>query len=75
MKPVVEPGRFPCDWKRHAWEATDNTQSVFYCVRCGARMTIPVADLPANGVKPKRKHRHRRGPAGAGRTDGMRGTR
>lgn len=60
MKPTIEPGRFPCDWKRHAWEATDNTQSVLFCVRCGARMQMPVPNLPKGDAKPKRKYRHRR---------------
>lgn len=57
--PSIEPGHHPCH--PHLWSEADSAQTIFRCVKCGARMVRPVASdksLP-KAEKPRRRYRSR----------------
>lgn len=59
LGPPIEPGHHPCD--PHLWIAVDTAQTVFRCVKCGARMVpaVPRDESLPKTETPRRRYRMR----------------
>ena len=58
-EPLIEPGHHPC--AVHLWIEADSAQTIFRCVKCGARMLrdVPRDQSLPKTEKPRRRYRSR----------------